>query len=191
MAIGDLAASKGLATYTSAQASSLGYQNDNQRGDDIAATMLRLDTVEAAVNQPIFSVKRGTPVANIAPNTWTLATQAFAVNAEISSGFTWDNVQGTLTVSKAGYYRIGANVFFATYYQDVGLSVVRNSTDPGAGLITANFALDRSVAATGLVRLAAGDVIRLYVIQRNNSGAVNQIGQDPHNMTLTAEWLRA
>jgi hypothetical protein len=191
MAIGDLAASKGLATYTSAQASSLGYQNDNQRGDDVAATMIRLDTVEAAVNQPIASIKRGTPVANIGANTWTLATQAFQANADIISGFTWNNVQGTLTVSKAGYYRIGASVFFNTLYQDVGLAVLRNSTDPATGIITANFAVDRSVAATGLIRLAAGDVIRLYIIQRNNSGAVNQIGQDPHNMTLTAEWLRA
>lgn len=191
MATGDLAASKGLPTYSDSLLVKDVDTGLNQRGDEIAATMLRLDTVEAAVNQPIFSVKRGTPVSNIQPNTWTLATQAFAANAEVISGFTWNNVQGTLTVSKAGYYRIGANVFFANVGQDVGLSVVRNSTDAGTGVITANFALDRSVAATGLVRLAAGDVIRLYIIQRNNSGSVNQIAQDPHNMTLTAEWLRA
>lgn len=191
MATGDAAGAKGLATYSD---SLLVRDIDtalNQRGDDIAATMTRLDTVESAVNQPIFSVKRGTPVANISANTWTLVTQAFAATAEISSGFTWDNVAGTLKVSKAGYYRIGANVFFANLGQDVGLSVVRNSTDAGTGVITANFAVDRSVAATGLIRLAVNDVLRLYVIQRNNGGAVNQIATDPHNMTLTAEWLRA
>lgn len=51
MAIGDKAFAKGLATYASSQAHSLGYQNDNQRGDDIAdeidartaADLLKLD----------------------------------------------------------------------------------------------------------------------------------------------------
>ena len=36
MAIGDKAAAKGLTVYASSQAHNLGYQNDNQRGDDIA-----------------------------------------------------------------------------------------------------------------------------------------------------------
>lgn len=36
MAIGDKAAAKALVVYTASQAHSLGYQNDNQRGDDIA-----------------------------------------------------------------------------------------------------------------------------------------------------------
>jgi hypothetical protein len=37
MAIGDAGAAKGLTVYPSSQARSLGYQNDNQRADDIAA----------------------------------------------------------------------------------------------------------------------------------------------------------
>lgn len=37
MAIGDAAAAKGLTVYAATQAHNLGYQNDNQRGDDIAA----------------------------------------------------------------------------------------------------------------------------------------------------------
>lgn len=36
MAIGDKAAAKGLTVFPSTQNHGLGYQNDNQRGDDIA-----------------------------------------------------------------------------------------------------------------------------------------------------------
>lgn len=36
MAIGDKAAAKGLVVYPATQDRRLGYQNDNQRGDDIA-----------------------------------------------------------------------------------------------------------------------------------------------------------
>lgn len=39
MAIGDLAAAAGLTVYPSTQDKRLGYQNDNQRGDDIAKVM--------------------------------------------------------------------------------------------------------------------------------------------------------
>lgn len=37
MAIGDAAAAKGLSTYANTQAHSLGYENDNKRGDELAA----------------------------------------------------------------------------------------------------------------------------------------------------------
>lgn len=40
MAIGDLAASAGLAVFAGTQDRRLGYQNDNQRGDELAAHML-------------------------------------------------------------------------------------------------------------------------------------------------------
>ena len=36
MAIGDKAASKGLSVFPETQDHSLGYQNDNQRGDELA-----------------------------------------------------------------------------------------------------------------------------------------------------------
>lgn len=39
MAIGDLAAAAGLVTYPATQDLRTGYQNDNQRGDDIAVEM--------------------------------------------------------------------------------------------------------------------------------------------------------
>jgi hypothetical protein len=36
MAVGDRAAAKGLVVYPSTQAHSAGYNNDNQRGDELA-----------------------------------------------------------------------------------------------------------------------------------------------------------
>ena len=50
MAIGDKAAAKGLATYPSTQDKRLGYQNDNQRGDELADEVdvrAAADTAEA------------------------------------------------------------------------------------------------------------------------------------------------
>lgn len=46
MAIGDAAAAKGLATFPSTQDKRLGYQNDNQRGDELAA---EIDARAAAI----------------------------------------------------------------------------------------------------------------------------------------------
>lgn len=56
MAIGDLAAAAGLDVWTSAQDLNLGYQNDNQRGDDIALVMSRTSLLElgAAVSVTVF-----------------------------------------------------------------------------------------------------------------------------------------
>lgn len=57
MAIGDKAAAKGLSVWASSQAHSLGYQNDNQRGDEladeidarIAGDALKLDAAKVIV----------------------------------------------------------------------------------------------------------------------------------------------
>jgi hypothetical protein len=46
MAIGDAGAAAGLIIYPNTQDIKLGFQNDNQRADDIAATMVRLKTLE-------------------------------------------------------------------------------------------------------------------------------------------------
>lgn len=57
MAIGDKASAKGLTVYPSSQAHKEGYENDNQRGDDIAdeidariaADALKLDAAKVLV----------------------------------------------------------------------------------------------------------------------------------------------
>lgn len=59
MAIGDKAAAKGLAVYAPTQDRRLGYQNDNQRGDELADEMdaraaadaLKLDASKLKVQQ--------------------------------------------------------------------------------------------------------------------------------------------
>jgi len=66
MAIGDKAAAKGLTVYTSAQAHSLGYQNDNQRGDDIADEIDARTAADALlVPKANFIIQASAP-ANIA-----------------------------------------------------------------------------------------------------------------------------
>jgi hypothetical protein len=52
MATGDLAASKGLKVFAATQDRRLGYDNDNQRGDDVAAVMIRADKLESSAKNP-------------------------------------------------------------------------------------------------------------------------------------------
>lgn len=54
MAIGDKAAAKGLAVYASTQAHSLGYENDNKRGDELADEITRAQAAEAALSTGKF-----------------------------------------------------------------------------------------------------------------------------------------
>jgi len=66
MAIGDKAAAKGLPVYAASQAHSLGYQNDNQRGDDIADEIdARIAGDALKVDKTNFIVQATAP-ANIA-----------------------------------------------------------------------------------------------------------------------------
>lgn len=66
MAIGDKAAAKGLAVYASSQAHSLGYQNDNQRGDDIADEIdARATAVALKVDKSNILIQATAP-ANVA-----------------------------------------------------------------------------------------------------------------------------
>ena len=59
MAIGDAGAAKGMVIYASTQDRRLGYQNDNQRADDIAkeiddrtaAVALKLDASKIRIQQ--------------------------------------------------------------------------------------------------------------------------------------------
>lgn len=46
MAIGDKAAAAGLAVYESTQDKRLGYENDNQRGDELATEILNRVTAD-------------------------------------------------------------------------------------------------------------------------------------------------
>lgn len=59
MAIGDLAALAGLAVYNETQDRRLGYQNDNQRGDEIAEAMQGWTNLDGLMNSPFFLLQWG------------------------------------------------------------------------------------------------------------------------------------
>lgn len=190
MATGDAAARQGLKTYTSAQDRRLGWDNDNQRGDDVAATMDRLDTVEKFINQPIFSTYRG--AAQNAPHTtWTTVSTAFAV-PDLNIGFTsWNAGTGELVVAKAGVYRIFAHVQFIGTYTAIGVQVTRNTPTPD----TANTLAKGETAGPGaegstIRRLAKGDVLRFLVLQRNSGGTASTIGGNSFDLGYGVEWVR-
>jgi len=199
MAIGDLAGSKGLATYTDALLVADVDTGLNQRGDDIAATMTRLDKVEPyAIGVPKFSVQRGTNGQLVGSNVWSvIGTDAFAtpvLNTEFTS---W--TQGALTVKKTGVYQVSAHVqFFAEPYSTVAVQLVKNGgtvdsqntlakdewSGPGTG------SANPSATAYNLVRLVAGDVVRLWVLQRGSRQAVNA-GISTPDLTMSLLWVDA
>lgn len=59
MAIGDLAALAGLAVYNETQDRRLGYQNDNQRGDEIAAAMQGWSNLDGSMELGFFLLQWG------------------------------------------------------------------------------------------------------------------------------------
>ena len=67
MAVGDAAAAKGLTVYASTQDKRLGYQNDNKRGDELAAEITAREAlatqVAAKLNKADVIVQTGTPTA--------------------------------------------------------------------------------------------------------------------------------
>jgi hypothetical protein len=59
MAIGDAAAAAGLAVFASAQDKRLGYQNDNQRGDDIAVEIAARAAADTALGASTAALSAG------------------------------------------------------------------------------------------------------------------------------------
>jgi hypothetical protein len=194
VATGDAAAGKGLKTYTDSLLVKDVDEGLNQRGDDIAATMTRLDTVEGAVNQPIFSVFRGTQSQPVGSAVWSTIGGAFA-QPTLNDGFTeWNG--STLTVAKAGVYRIVGHVQFVGEYQTVGVQIVRNTTNPDTTntLAKGEISGGPSADANGLRRLVAGDTLRFLVFQVNagaGAAGIKQIGPGQYDLTWSVEWVRA
>ena len=192
MAIGDAAAAKGLAVYSSAQQSSNGFENNNQRGDEIAPTMTRLDTVEAAFNQPIVAVRRSTAGTTIDSHTWRPAASSFATRPDMADGVEWTGSAGELRILKAGVYRLQAFVTFTTPEPDsAGIQVTRNSTEPNTGAtILGSINTGRGCLVAGYQCLALGDVLRMFIIQRNSAGDRRSISTSSNDLTMSAEWVR-
>jgi hypothetical protein len=201
VAVGDAAGAKGLTTYSDTLLVKDIDTALNQRGDDVAATMTRLDRVElAAVGVPKFAVRRSTFSQAVGHDAWSQIIGGSLATPLINTGFTsW--AQGALTVKRSGVYQIAAHVqFYGQPFRTVSVQVVKNAlgVDSSAGQIAKDEwggSIDggegRSATATGfeVVRLVAGDVLRLHVLQRNNNAATVEAGKWSGDLTLSAVWL--
>ncbi|WIB68806.1 hypothetical protein DEI93_07190 [Curtobacterium sp. MCBD17_035] len=198
MAIGDAAAAAGLVVYGSDQDRSLGYQNDNQRGDDVAAVMARTDALEAAaLNPPLFSAYRGA-AQNVGSNTWSvIASDRFTV--EVNRGFaSWAN--GGLVVSRAGVYEVSCHVeFLGDDYNQVGCQLTVNTSSPdtdntlckGEVMGSGSGSHNGGPTGFGMRRLAVGDVVRMLVLQTNTNDNVWSYGPSKPDLGWTMRWVTA
>lgn len=201
MANGDIAAARGWTTFTPTQDRKLGYDNDNYGLDRTAEQAKRLDDAEQAINQPIFAVRRGTNVAGIAPSgTWVPAPYQWYATPTINTGFSttapWSVGNVQLTIARPGIYRVAAHLQWedATDYNRTAIAVVKNTTEANDQNTLARQVNDdggTSLAASDLVRLVAGDVVRMLVFQRNNSGKQHAPATGPADMSMSVEWVRA
>lgn len=203
MAIGDAAAAAGLATYASTQDRRLGYQNDNQNADYIAADRARLTKLEAqTIGVPKFSVAKSSNGQSLNGSVPTiLSSSAFTTPVINRGGWGWTG--GALTVPKTGVYTVVASLKLQpTDYYNSYVGVTRNVSDPEN--LTAGAFVARSVAYPGdrasnqsnsvspsmtamrlLVALNAGDVLRVAAFQSNYGQ--NTVGMDDGATSLTFE----
>lgn len=200
MAVGDAAGAAGLITYGNDLLVSAGPAALNQRGDDIAADRERLKTLETqSIGVPKFSVKRSTGGQNISENKWTQMTAgAWATPTKTVGGFTWSG--GVLTVPRAGIYQVNVVAhFYADDFYAAGVQVTRNSATPDNGVVckgewwqAASNAVNvnPSVQATDLgFALNTGDLLRVFVLHRNNNGNTRNTGSGAHDLALQLVWI--
>lgn len=203
MAIGDAAAAAGLATYASTQDRRLGWQNDNQNADYIAADRSRLTKLESqTIGVPMFSVAKSSNGQALNGSVPTiLSSSAFTTPIINRGGWGWTG--GALTVPKTGAYTVVASLKLqpADYYNSY-IGVTRNVSDTTN--LTPEAFVARSVAYPGerasnnsnevspsmtamrlLVALNAGDVLRIAAFQSNYGQ--NTVGMDDGATSLTFE----
>jgi len=202
MAVGDAAGAAGLATYNDGL---LVHDLDtalNQQGDYIAADRARLTKLEAqSIGVPKFSVTKAGNSATLDSSVPRVLPAGAFGSVYSRGGMQWSN--GVLTVPKAGAYsinasmKLGPNDYYATY-----IMVTRNSTQtlesaavargvvyPGQRasnndpLVAPTVSLTRQV-----VRLNAGDTLRVVAYQRNYGGNSVQLDTGDSSLLFECIW---
>lgn len=200
MANGDKAAAVGWTTYAQTQDRRLGYDNDNYVLDRVAEQFVTLrDTVLPAINQPMFAVRRGTAIYNLAGGEWTPITSSPFAEPTINTGFGTATSNGwragELIIRYPGMYQVRAHLQFVdANYNRLALEIVKNTSSAGT-----NNTLARNVTGGGglsvdvldTVRLVAGDVVRLLGYQRETGGASHGVDTGPADISFGVEWVRA
>ncbi|MEN0103326.1 MAG: hypothetical protein AAGC90_10405 [Curtobacterium sp.] len=201
MAIGDAAGAKGLKVYSASDLVNLGYQQNNQRGDEIAAVMTRADKLEAqTISVPKFSVRRSTNGQNCAAEKWTQMTAgAWGSPKKSVGGFTWSG--GVLTVPRAGVYMVHADAhFYSDDFVTAAAQITRNTTSLDTTNTVAKGEASQysepgettnpSVSAIGfLVPLNAGDQLRVFLLQRNRGGQTRNTGSHEYDLQFEVLWM--
>jgi hypothetical protein len=193
MANGDKAAARGWSTFPQTQSAKLGYDNDNYVLDRAAEIAADMDTVKAAVNQPIISVARGTQARTLKYGVFNVATAVWAT-PDFNTGFTsWNTGNtGELVIKQSGMYRVQAHLQVNAADSAVGVQVVRNTTDGDtANTLAKGEGPGRAADANRPVRLVAGDVLRVLLLQRATGSPDLPLSTNPFDLTFSVEWLRA
>lgn len=206
MATGDEAAAAGLVVVPTTEPLNNGATRHNQRGDELARVIARLAAVElTALAPPMFSAQRSNRGQQIGRDVWSQIVAASLATPLLNTGFA-SYVAGALEIKKAGVYQVGAHVqFYGQGFTTVGVQLVKNSypqgatSDPrvdtidmlakdewggGGGAVPA-----ATATAYNLVRLAVGDVVRLFVLQRNAANATVEAGKVPGDLTWSMVWV--
>lgn len=201
MAVGDAAGAAGLVTYGDDLLVTDIDVAVNQRGDELAAALTRIKTLEAAaINKPMFSVVRSTNGQSVGDSTWSqMVAGAWATPVKNVGGFTWS--AGVLTVPRAGVYGVvGTAHFYSDDYTALEVQITKNTTsvDTTNTVSKAAWSAPTKSGETGVnpsvttVRLFvpfnAGDTLRFWVLQRNVNGQTWNTGPRPYDLTWDVEW---
>jgi hypothetical protein len=168
MAIGDAAAAAGLKTYTAAQDRRLGYENDNQRGDELAAAMARITTLEQRLNGlPVVLLRSSVSQATAATaNEWSRMSWNIE---EFDRGAMHELTEASrdyVTCPRAGLVAVSYAVKIRTFDAIIRARIMQNNVvvpgtvnddrrgDPEAWPIARD---------STLLRVAAGDVLHIQV----------------------------
>lgn len=84
-------------------------------------------------------------------------------SADINDLGTWTPAGGTLQVTQAGIYHVGSNVRLQNASAPMATQITQNSSTPDVGVLVDAFSNATSLSSSGVVVLAAGDVLRLLV----------------------------
>ncbi|WIB64364.1 hypothetical protein [Curtobacterium sp. MCBD17_040] len=197
MANGDAAGAAGLPTWDENEPVNETSDKFNIVQDEIAGDRDRLDALEAAaLNPPVFSAYRGA-AQNVGSGTWSVVASG-SFTLEENHGFTsWSG--GLLTIARSGLYACSAHVeFTGDDYSQVGVQLTQNTASPDTDNTIAkgewagpkSGVLNAGPTAYGMRRLAAGDVVRMLVLQINGNDNVWSYGTHKPDLTWTMQWIK-
>lgn len=160
MAIGDLARQLGLKVFASTQDRRLGYENDNQRGDEIALVMQRATALESQSFKELFIVNAAADKAiagnaenPLVANDWAAPTRNVGYDG-------W--AAGQLKILTPGDYLIIFSMGSVNGITNGQAYIKINGNSRG-------FQNGANATSTHVATLAKGDLIQAWIYATANS----------------------